>query len=82
MPSAFSSSEKSQIKSALPSSTYKIITATPARVYAAYPSPDRWTYTGHEGALAFVRDSKSNFHFKLVDLKVRGCASGLSLLHI
>lgn len=68
--SSFSSSEKSHIKAALPSSAYKIITATPVRVYAAYPSPDVWTYTGKEGALALVRDNKSCFFFKLVDAKV------------
>lgn len=73
MPSVFSSSDKSNIKSALPSSTYKILTATPARVYVAYPSPDKWTYTGVEGAIALVRDPRSCFHFKVIDPRVRIC---------
>ncbi|WFD30350.1 hypothetical protein MSPP1_001368 [Malassezia sp. CBS 17886] len=70
--SSFSSSEKSQIKSQFPSSQYKILTVTPARIYAAYPTPDRWYYTGAEGALALVRDSNSVFSFRLVDLKNHG----------
>lgn len=69
--SSFTSSEKSTIKSVLPSSAYKIITATPARIYTAYPTPDRWYYTGVEGALVFVRDSKGNFGFRIVDVHVR-----------
>lgn len=72
MPSTFLSSEKSTIKSALASSC-KIITATPARIYVAYPTPDRWYYTGVEGALAFVRDAKGNFGFRVVDVHVRTC---------
>lgn len=69
MPSTFSSSEKSTIKSVLASSN-KIITVTPARIYVAYPTPDRWYYTGIEGALAFVRDAKGNFGFRIVDVHV------------
>ena len=74
-PSVFSSSEKTLIKSVFPSSSYKIITVSPARIYAAYPTPDRWYYLGVEGALAFVRDAKNTFHFKLVDLASTGTIS-------
>ena len=72
MPSSFSSSEKSLIKSVFPSSTYKIITATPTRVYVAHPTPDRWYYTGVEGALTLVRDAQNVFSFNVVDLKNNG----------
>jgi len=76
-PSAFTSSEKSLIKTVLSSSSTKIITATPARVYVAHPTPDKWYYTGVEGALVFVREGANLFYFRLVDLKVRI----LSLIH-
>ena len=71
-PSVFTSSEKSLIKSLFPSSSYKIITVSPVRIYAAFPTPDKWYYTGVEGALAFVRDTSNVFHFKVVDLKSKG----------
>lgn len=70
--SSFTSSEKSLIKSVLTSSSCKIITATLARIYVTYPTPDRWYYTGIEGALAFVRDADGNFGFRVVDLKNNG----------
>ncbi|WFD39072.1 uncharacterized protein MJAP1_002042 [Malassezia japonica] len=70
--SSFTSSEKSLIKSVLTSSSCKIITATLARIYVTYPTPDRWYYTGIEGALAFVRDADGNFGFRVVDLKDNG----------
>lgn len=66
--STISSSDKSKVKSAIPSSSNKIITATVGRVYAAHSS--QWNYAGVEGAVAFVRDqAKSTFYFKVVDLK-------------
>lgn len=69
--STISSSDKSKVKSALPSSSNKILTATVARVYVAYPSQISWSYTGVEGALAFVRDlTKNTFYLRVVDLKV------------
>lgn len=69
--STISSSDKSKVKSALPSSSNKILTATVARIYAAHPSKSSWSYTGIEGALAFVRDThKNSFYLRVVDLKV------------
>ncbi|KAN0065868.1 hypothetical protein ACQY0O_000999 [Thecaphora frezii] len=68
--STISSSDKSKVKSAIPSSTNKIITATIGRVYATSRDPHKWDYVGIEGAVAFVRDlSKATFYFKVVDLK-------------
>ncbi|PWN48801.1 WH1-domain-containing protein [Violaceomyces palustris] len=68
--STITSSDKSKVKSSIPSSANKIITATVGRVYAAYPSPSKWSFIGIEGAIAFVRDlNKATFYFKVVDLK-------------
>lgn len=67
--STLSADEKSKVKAAVPSSQYKIQTATPARIYYAYPDTSKWSYTGLEGALAFAKDSSRNvFHFKMVDI--------------
>uniref|UniRef100_V5EUM5 Actin regulatory protein n=1 Tax=Kalmanozyma brasiliensis (strain GHG001) TaxID=1365824 RepID=V5EUM5_KALBG len=68
--STISSSDKSKVKSAIPSSSNKIIMATVGRVYAAHPAPSQWSYAGVEGAIVFVRDLvKATFYFKVVDLK-------------
>lgn len=70
--STITSTSKSKIKSALPSSTYKILTATVARVYVAHPDPNVWSYTGIEGGLAFVKLlNTGGTGFRVVDLKVR-----------
>ncbi|CAO1620345.1 unnamed protein product [Jaminaea pallidilutea] len=72
MPSSgtINSASKSKIKAALPSATYKILTATVARVYAAHPDPDTWSYTGIEGGLAFVKlAATGGTGFRVVDLK-------------
>ncbi|KAG0005731.1 hypothetical protein BGZ65_010274, partial [Modicella reniformis] len=58
---------KTAIKRALPDSTQKIITATVARLYVAYPDPNQWTYARIMGGLAFVR-TKDSFFFRIVDL--------------
>ncbi|KAF9944600.1 hypothetical protein BGZ70_004498, partial [Mortierella alpina] len=59
--------DKAAIKRALPTTTQKIITATVARLYVAYPDPTSWTYSGIMGGLAFVQ-TKSTFFFRIVDL--------------
>lgn len=67
--SALSVDEKSKVKSTLDESTQKILTATAARIYFAHPQPNKWSYGGLQGALAFVRDnSKDAFMLRLVDL--------------
>ncbi|KAG0293370.1 hypothetical protein BGZ98_002197, partial [Dissophora globulifera] len=62
--------DKASIKRALPTSTQKIITATVARLYVAYPDPNSWTYSGIIGGLAFVQTKGPNsaFMFRIVDL--------------
>ncbi|KAG0277633.1 hypothetical protein BGZ96_002786, partial [Linnemannia gamsii] len=59
--------DKAAIKRALPTTSQKIITATVARLYVAYPDPNSWTYSGIMGGLAFVQ-TKSTFFFRIVDL--------------
>lgn len=83
MPSStISSSDKSKVKSSIPSSSNKILTATVARVFVAYPNKSQWSYTGIEGALAFVRDQDRNtFALKIVDLKAAKGAGGVIWEH-
>jgi neural Wiskott-Aldrich syndrome protein len=67
--SNFSADEKAKIKSHLPEGTNKILTVARARVYYAYPDPNAWSYTGMQGALAFVRDNaRKALCLKMVDL--------------
>ena len=67
--STLSSDDKNKVKSAVPVSSFKIHTATLARIYFAYPEPSRWSYGGLQGALAFVHDKQKNiFSVKMVDL--------------
>ena len=67
--STVTSDDKSKIKSSLPQPQYKILTASLARVYYAYPDPSSWSYAGMQGALVLVRDNNiSGFALKMVDL--------------
>lgn len=67
--SALSADEKSKVKSTLANSSQKILTATVARIYFAYPQPNQWSYGGLQGALAFTLDSsKQAFMMTLVDI--------------
>ncbi|KAI0330310.1 WH1-domain-containing protein [Cubamyces sp. BRFM 1775] len=66
--STLSSDEKTKVKAAVNSPANKIFTAALARIYYAYPKPDEWSYTGLQGALAFVKDTQGVFYLKLVDL--------------
>ncbi|KAI0360643.1 WH1-domain-containing protein, partial [Trametes cingulata] len=66
--STLSNDEKAKVKAAVNSPANKIFTAALARIYYAYPKPDEWSYTGLQGALAFVKDTQGVFYLKLVDL--------------
>ena len=59
--------DKSKIKAVVP---VKILAAALVRIYYSYPQPNKWSYTGLQGALVFTFD-KSNgaHHFKMVDLE-------------
>ncbi|SSD62119.1 uncharacterized protein SCODWIG_03881 [Saccharomycodes ludwigii] len=64
-----SSGDKEKIKIALPKSFNKIIYVSVARLYIAYPNPDKWQYTGLTGSIALVDDLVGNtFFFKLIDI--------------
>ncbi len=66
--STLSANDRSIIKSVIPSST-KILAASLARIYFAYPNPRSWSYGGLQGALLLVADSGRGAHFLcLVDL--------------
>ena len=67
--STLSNDEKTKVKSAVNSPANKILTAALARIYYAYPKPEEWSYSGLQGALAFVTDKSRNALFmKMVDL--------------
>ncbi len=66
--STLSANDRNIIKSVIPSST-KILAASLARIYFAYPDPHSWSYSGLQGALLLVSDSGRGAHFLcLVDL--------------
>ncbi|KAI8970896.1 hypothetical protein BD414DRAFT_390602, partial [Trametes punicea] len=66
--STLSSDDKAKVKAAVNAPANKIFMAALARIYYAYPKPDEWSYTGLQGALAFVKDTQGVFYLKLVDL--------------
>ncbi|KAJ3539632.1 hypothetical protein NM688_g6335 [Phlebia brevispora] len=67
--STLTKEEKDKIKAAVPSSSFKVQTAALARIYYAYPNPQTWSYSGIQGALAFVLDlSRNVFCLKMVDI--------------
>ena len=67
--SSMNKDEKDRVKNTL-TPTSKILTATVARIYYAYPDPQNWSYSGEQGGLAFVKDKSSgSYFFKLVDLQ-------------
>ena len=66
--STLSANDRNIIKSVVPSST-KILAASLARIYFAYPDPNSWSYSGLQGALLLVADSGRGAHFLcLVDV--------------
>ncbi|KAJ3899880.1 hypothetical protein F5879DRAFT_810138, partial [Lentinula edodes] len=69
--STLSADDKAKVKSAIPVSpaTNKIFWATFARIYYAYPDPNKWAYAGLQGALTLTRSNVTlEFSFNLVDL--------------
>jgi Wiskott-Aldrich syndrome protein len=61
--------DKATVKRFLSSSNTRIITATVARLYIAYPDPSQWTYAGILGAVALIQTSNT-FFLRIVDLLV------------
>jgi neural Wiskott-Aldrich syndrome protein len=66
--STLSANDKIRIKSVIPTPA-KILAASLARIYFAYPDPLSWNYGGLQGALVLVVDRARGAHFLcLVDL--------------
>ncbi|KAF9153197.1 hypothetical protein BG015_003901 [Linnemannia schmuckeri] len=59
--------DKATVKRFLSSPHTRIITATVARLYIAYPDPSQWTYAGILGAVALIQTSNT-FFLRIVDL--------------
>jgi len=63
------SEDKEKIKRAIPKASNKIIDATAARLYIAYPDTNAWNYTGLSGAIVFSDDLVGHtFFLKMVDI--------------
>ncbi|ODQ83106.1 hypothetical protein BABINDRAFT_159564 [Babjeviella inositovora NRRL Y-12698] len=63
-----SAQDKDKIKRVTPKATNKIIDATVARLYIAYPG-DEWQFTGLSGAIVLMDDLVGNtFFLKMVDI--------------
>lgn len=61
--------DKEKIKRVIPKTSNKVIDATIARLYVAYPDLTKWTYTGLAGAITLVDDLVGHtFFLKLVDV--------------
>ncbi|RDB26823.1 Wiskott-Aldrich syndrome 1 [Hypsizygus marmoreus] len=65
--STLSAEERAKLKAAVPGS--KVLHAALARIYYAYPQPDKWSYAGLQGAIAFVKDASNTLSFKMIDLE-------------
>ncbi|KAF9941465.1 hypothetical protein BGZ67_005047 [Mortierella alpina] len=59
--------DKAIVKRFLSSPNTRIITATVARLYIAYPDPSQWTYSGILGAVTLIQTSQA-FYLRIVDL--------------
>ena len=71
MPSVLSDGDKETVKRTVPKSANKIYAVAVARLFVAYPSKHRWTYTGLQGAAVLANDFIGNtFWIKLVDISV------------
>jgi Wiskott-Aldrich syndrome protein len=67
--STLTADDKAKVKSAFPPSSSKVFYAAIARIYYAYPQPEKWSYAGLQGALSLVKDTTKNIlSFKMVDL--------------
>lgn len=62
--------DKEKIKRVIPKASNKVIDATVARLYIAYPDPTQWKYTDMYGAIVLVDDLVGHtFFLKLVDIE-------------
>lgn len=71
MPSILSDADKETVKRNVPKPSNKILAVAVARLYVAYPDPQRWTYTGVQGAAVLCNDLVGRtFWLKMVDVSV------------
>ncbi|RMJ22388.1 actin associated protein Wsp1, partial [Aspergillus sp. HF37] len=73
MPSILSDADKETVKRSVPKPANKILAVAVARLYAAYPDPQKWIYTGLQGAAVLANDLVGRtFWLKLVDVSPAG----------
>ncbi|EED19399.1 actin associated protein Wsp1, putative [Talaromyces stipitatus ATCC 10500] len=69
MPSILSDADKETVKRTVPKPGNKILAVGVARLYVAHPNPQKWTYTGLQGAAVLANDLVGHtFWLKLVDV--------------
>jgi neural Wiskott-Aldrich syndrome protein len=69
MHSSLTSDDRAKVKRAIPTVNNKIVIAAVARLYIAFPNPNKWNFTGLSGALVLSKDHIANtFFLKLVDI--------------
>lgn len=71
MPSILNDADKETVKRNVPKPANKIFAVAVARLYVAYPDPQRWTYTGIQGAAVVCNDLVGRTCWlKIVDVSV------------
>ena len=71
MPSILTELDKETVRRNVPRPANKILAVAVARLYIAYPDPQRWTFTGLQGAAVICNDFVGRtFWLKLVDVSV------------
>jgi neural Wiskott-Aldrich syndrome protein len=71
MPSVLSEEDRETVRRMVPKASNKIQAVAVARLYIAYPSRSKWTYTGLQGAVVLSNDLIGNTYWlKLVDISV------------
>lgn len=71
MPSILSDLDKEVVKRVVPKPANKILAVGVARLYVAHPNPQRWTFSGLQGAAVLANDLVGHtFWIKLVDVSV------------
>ena len=71
MPSILSDTDKETVKRNVPKPANKIHAVAVARLHVAYPDPQKWVYTGIQGAAVLANDLVGRtFWLKIVDVSV------------
>lgn len=76
MPSLIEGEDRQTVKRTVPKTSNKILAVAVAKLYVAHPNPQRWTFTGLQGAIVLANDLVGNtFWLKLVDISVSVCVT-------